>query len=167
MNPPPYRVIDADQHSMPPHDAYERYIDPKQRDKAVRSVMPPKSIQVTFGDDQLEEFGVKGAESDGDSDRSIRSERTRAAAIRRVAWVDLTDGPTRPPLRRPGGARTRGRNARRATRSTLGRACRRSANRGRSSRCSSGRADPTVRPVRRWRLRRVGAPGDGRPDGSQ
>ena len=41
MNALPYRIIDADQHSMPPHDAYERYIDPKQRDKAVRSVRGP------------------------------------------------------------------------------------------------------------------------------
>ena len=88
MNALPYRVIDADQHSIPPHDAYERYIDPKQRDKAVRSVCgsdgkwetlyagrpmrtPPKNFQVTFDDDQLAELGVKGAGGDGDSDRNI------------------------------------------------------------------------------------------------
>ena len=33
--------------------------------------MPPKNFQVTFGDDQLADLGVKGAGSDGDSDRNI------------------------------------------------------------------------------------------------
>jgi len=85
----PYRIVDADQHSMPPHDAYERYIDPKQRDKAVRNVrgpdgkwetlyagrpmrMPPAKFQVTFANDQLAEIGVHGAGGDGTSDRDIR-----------------------------------------------------------------------------------------------
>ncbi len=88
--PLPYLIVDADQHSMPPHDAYERYIDPKQRDKAVRNVrgpdgkwetlyagrpmrMPPKSFQVTFSNDQLAEVGVKGAGGEGASDRDIRN----------------------------------------------------------------------------------------------
>ena len=89
MSALPYRVIDADQHSIPPHDAYERYIDPKHRDKAVRNVrgsdgkwqtlyagrpmrMPPTNFQVTFDDGQLAELGVKGAGSDGDSERNIK-----------------------------------------------------------------------------------------------
>jgi predicted TIM-barrel fold metal-dependent hydrolase len=89
VTPLPYLIVDADQHSMPPHDAYERYIDPGQRDKAVRNVrgpdgtwqtlfagrpmrMPPRSFQVTFGDDQLGEIGLKGAGTDGKSDRDIR-----------------------------------------------------------------------------------------------
>jgi predicted TIM-barrel fold metal-dependent hydrolase len=87
-SPLPYLIIDADQHSMPPPDAYERYIDPKQRDKAVRDVrgpdgksrtlyagrpmrMRPKNFQVTFGDDQLGDIGLKGAGVDGDNDRDI------------------------------------------------------------------------------------------------
>ena len=61
-SPLPYLIIDADQHSTHPDDAFERYVDPKQRDKAVRNVrgpdgavqtlyagrpmrMPPKSFQ--------------------------------------------------------------------------------------------------------------------------
>ncbi len=87
-SPLPYLIIDADQHSMPPQDAYERYIDPKQRDKAVRTVrgsdgksetlyagrpmrMPPKNFQVTFGDDQLGEIGLKGAGVDEGSERDV------------------------------------------------------------------------------------------------
>ncbi len=86
MDALPYRIIDADQHSTPPDDAYERYIDPGKREKAVRSVrnadgtfettfagrpmrMPPKNFQVTFSDDQLSEIGLKGAGLDGPSDR--------------------------------------------------------------------------------------------------
>lgn len=38
MNPLPFGIFDADQHSIPPHDAYERYIDPSLREKAVRTV---------------------------------------------------------------------------------------------------------------------------------
>ena len=87
-SPLPYLIIDADQHSTHPDDAFERYIDPKQRDKAVRNVrgpdgevqtlyagrpmrMPPKSFQVTFSDDQLGEIGLKGAGVDGESDRDV------------------------------------------------------------------------------------------------
>jgi predicted TIM-barrel fold metal-dependent hydrolase len=86
----PYLIIDADEHSTPPDDAYERYIDPRQRDKAVRTVrapdgrvetlfagrpmrMPPKSFQVTFSDAQLSEIGLKGAGNDGASDRDVRN----------------------------------------------------------------------------------------------
>jgi len=87
-SPLPYRLIDADQHSMPPHDAYERYIDPDKRDRVVRNVrnadgkwetlyagrpmrMPPKNFQVTFGDDSLSDIGLKGAGVDGDNDRDL------------------------------------------------------------------------------------------------
>ncbi len=87
-SPLPYLIIDADQHSTHPDDAFERYVDPKQRDKAVRNVrgpdgavqtlyagrpmrMPPKSFQVTFSDDQLGEIGLKGAGVDGESDRDV------------------------------------------------------------------------------------------------
>lgn len=90
QNALPYLIIDADEHSTPPDDAYERYIDPKQRDKAVRTVrtpdgqvttlfagrpmrMPPKNFQVTFSDDQLAEIGLKGAGNDGASDRDVRN----------------------------------------------------------------------------------------------
>jgi predicted TIM-barrel fold metal-dependent hydrolase len=86
----PYLILDADEHSTPPHDAYERYIDPGQRDKAVRHVraadghwetlfagrpmrMPPKNYQVTFDDAQLAEIGLKGAGNDGASDRDVRN----------------------------------------------------------------------------------------------
>ncbi len=85
----PYPIVDADQHSMPPPDAYERYIDPSKRALAVRDVrgpdgvwqtlyagrpmrMPPVHFQVTFGDDQLAELGVSGAGGDGASDRDLR-----------------------------------------------------------------------------------------------
>jgi predicted TIM-barrel fold metal-dependent hydrolase len=77
----PYQVIDADQHSNPGvPDMYERYIDPRFRDKAIRIVkhegrveyvyagqparLAPKNrdrFQVTFSDEQLEELGIKGA----------------------------------------------------------------------------------------------------------
>lgn len=90
-SPLPYLIIDADQHSTPPPDAYERYIDPKQREKAVRDVqgpdgktqtlyagrpmrMPPKNFQVTFNDDSLADIGMKGAGNDGEgSDRDVQN----------------------------------------------------------------------------------------------
>jgi hypothetical protein len=40
-SPLPYLIIDADQYSTPPPDAYERYIDPKKREMAVRDVEGP------------------------------------------------------------------------------------------------------------------------------
>jgi predicted TIM-barrel fold metal-dependent hydrolase len=84
-----YRIIDADEHSTPPDDAYERYIDPRWRDKAVRTVrgpdgqvqtlfagrpmrMPPVNFQVTFGDDRLGEIGLRGAGND-EGDRDVRN----------------------------------------------------------------------------------------------
>ena len=89
-SPLPYLLMDADQHSMPPPDAYERYIDPLKSEMAVRTVrgpdgksetlyagrpmrMPPKNYQVTFGDDLLGEIGLKGAGVDGENDRDIRN----------------------------------------------------------------------------------------------
>ena len=90
-SPLPYLIIDADQHSTPPPDAYERYIDPKQREKAVRDVkgsdgktrtlyagkrmrMPPKNFQVTFNDDTLGEIGLKGAGNiEEGSDRDVQN----------------------------------------------------------------------------------------------
>jgi predicted TIM-barrel fold metal-dependent hydrolase len=77
----PYKVFDADQHTNPGvPDMFERYIDPKFRDKAIRKVAlddgtvetlyagrPARlaskkgsQFQVTFSDEQLEELGVKG-----------------------------------------------------------------------------------------------------------
>lgn len=86
----PYLVHDADEHSTPPPDAYERYIEPRHRDKAIRTVrgsngqwettfagrpmrMPPKSFQVTVTDEQLAELGLKGAGSDSGGDRDVEN----------------------------------------------------------------------------------------------
>jgi predicted TIM-barrel fold metal-dependent hydrolase len=72
-----YRVNDADEHSTPPLDAYERYIDPKAKAMAVRTVRNPdgtletlhngrplrlkaKNRQVVLSDEQLAELGVQG-----------------------------------------------------------------------------------------------------------
>jgi predicted TIM-barrel fold metal-dependent hydrolase len=78
----PYLIMDADEHSnLAPPDMYERYIDPRFRDKAIRTVAlddgtvqtlyagrpqrlaprPGEQFQVTFSDDQLDELGVSGA----------------------------------------------------------------------------------------------------------
>ena len=79
-----FGVNDADQHSVPPADAYERYIDPIHRDKAIRTVraadgrtttlyagrpprLQPKSGQVTFTDDDMADLGVvaNGVDEEG------------------------------------------------------------------------------------------------------
>jgi predicted TIM-barrel fold metal-dependent hydrolase len=78
----PYLIMDADEHSnLAPTGMYEQYIDPKFRDKAIRTVTlddgtvqtlyagrpqriaprPGAQFQVTFSDAQLEELGVAGA----------------------------------------------------------------------------------------------------------
>jgi predicted TIM-barrel fold metal-dependent hydrolase len=73
----PYLIMDADEHSNPSTpDMYERYIDPKHRDKAIRTVKLPDGTeetlyagrparlkarprrQITFSTDQLEEMGI-------------------------------------------------------------------------------------------------------------
>lgn len=77
----PFGVFDADQHTNPGvADMFERYIDPKFRDRAIRTVtredgslerlfagrparLGPREgakFHLTFSDDQLEELGVKG-----------------------------------------------------------------------------------------------------------
>jgi predicted TIM-barrel fold metal-dependent hydrolase len=70
-----FGVNDADQHSTPPADAYERYIDPAKRDKAVRTGpgpdgrlttlyagrparLQPSKGQVTFNDEDMVDLGV-------------------------------------------------------------------------------------------------------------
>ena len=72
-----FGVNDADQHSTPPPDAYERYIDPSRREKAIRVVegpdgrsitlyagraarLQPSQGQVTFQDADLADLGVRG-----------------------------------------------------------------------------------------------------------
>jgi hypothetical protein len=42
----PFWINDADNHFVEPVDMYERYIDPKQRDKAVRFVIDPSGRRV-------------------------------------------------------------------------------------------------------------------------
>src|SRR5262245_14519292 len=71
-----YLINDADEHSTPRPRAYEDYIDPDQRDMAIRTVRGPdgrrqqlfngrparfdmgESFQVTFASDTLDELGV-------------------------------------------------------------------------------------------------------------
>jgi predicted TIM-barrel fold metal-dependent hydrolase len=76
-----FMVNDADQHSTPALYAYERYIDPKDSDKAIRLVMKPdgtgemlfagrpahlksRDTQLTFSEEQLAALGVTGSGSD-------------------------------------------------------------------------------------------------------
>jgi predicted TIM-barrel fold metal-dependent hydrolase len=72
---PDYRFFDADEHSTPALDAYERYIDPKFRERAYNKITPrirAKNFQVTFSDEQLSELGVHGAGAgEGAADRDI------------------------------------------------------------------------------------------------
>jgi predicted TIM-barrel fold metal-dependent hydrolase len=73
-----YLMMDADQHSTPARDAYERYIDPDKKDMAIRTVKGPdgkwdqiyngrprkwraKNFQVVGSEEVLAEVGVKGA----------------------------------------------------------------------------------------------------------
>jgi predicted TIM-barrel fold metal-dependent hydrolase len=82
----PYQIMDADNHFNEPLDCYERYIDPAQRDLAIRYVQdadgnpiqlfaghPSKfsSSQITFSDDELTKMlgdAPKGAGGDGPAD---------------------------------------------------------------------------------------------------
>jgi predicted TIM-barrel fold metal-dependent hydrolase len=76
----PYLINDADEHSTPSHSAYERYIDPGQRDMAIRFVAGPdgrkeiryngrparftyQNYQVVGSNEQLAEVGVKDSGS--------------------------------------------------------------------------------------------------------
>ena len=80
----PFLINDADEHSEPPPDVYERYIDPDKRDMAIRVVsgegfraerlyngrparFRSQNLQVVASNTQLQEFGVKdlGDESSG------------------------------------------------------------------------------------------------------
>src|SRR5262245_4235211 len=80
-----YLVNDADEHSTPARDAYERYIDPDKRHMAIRTVKNDdgtytqlyngrpkkwryKNFQVVGSDDVLEELGVTGAGTATDED---------------------------------------------------------------------------------------------------
>src|SRR5262249_30513207 len=79
-----FGVNDADQHSTPPVDAYERYIDPSKREKAIRTEtgpdgrttvlyagrparLTPQSGQVTFTDEEMADLGVvaNGVDAEG------------------------------------------------------------------------------------------------------
>lgn len=79
-----YLMMDADQHSTPARDAYERYIDPDKKDMAIRTVKNDdgtwtqlyngrpkkwtfKNFQVVGSSEILEEIGVKDAGSDVDA----------------------------------------------------------------------------------------------------
>ena len=77
----PYQIMDADNHFNEPQDCYERYIDPSQRDLAIRYVkdadgnpiqlfagQPSKfsSSQITFSDDELSKM-LGDAATDGES----------------------------------------------------------------------------------------------------
>jgi len=76
-----YLINDADEHSTPASDAYERYIDPDKRHMAIRTVKNDdgtytqlyngrpkkwtyKNFQVVGSEELLEELGVKGAGSE-------------------------------------------------------------------------------------------------------
>jgi len=56
----PYLINDADEHSTPSHSAYERYIDPGQRDMAIRFVagvsLPPRRPAHRFRKPPLEQI---------------------------------------------------------------------------------------------------------------
>jgi predicted TIM-barrel fold metal-dependent hydrolase len=79
-----FGVNDADQHSTPPMDAYERYIDPSKRDKAIRlgpgpdgrptmlyagrpPRLRPSKGQVTFQDEDMSDMGIRanGVDDEG------------------------------------------------------------------------------------------------------
>ncbi|MGE0881789.1 MAG: amidohydrolase family protein [Acidimicrobiia bacterium] len=80
----PYLINDADEHSTPANDCYERYIDPAKKHMAVRRVvvdgkpewlyngrpqrLKPKNFQVTFSDETLSRVGVHGAGTTEDED---------------------------------------------------------------------------------------------------
>ena len=96
-----YLINDADEHSTPARDAYERYIDPDKRHMAIRTVKNDdgtysqlyngrpkkwtfKNFQVVGSSEVLEELGVVGAgtststdpdeqSADGDPGASLRS----------------------------------------------------------------------------------------------
>ena len=80
-----YLMNDADQHSTPARDAYERYIDPDKKDMAIRTVQNPdgswdqiyngrprkwraKNFQVVGSEEVLASVGVKGAGADVDTE---------------------------------------------------------------------------------------------------
>ena len=80
-----YLMMDADQHSTPARDAYERYIDPDKKHMAIRTVQNAegkweqiyngrpkkwvaKNFQVVGSADVLAEVGVKGAGADVDTE---------------------------------------------------------------------------------------------------
>src|ERR1700729_3422753 len=79
-----YLINDADQHSTPARDAYERYIDPDKRHMAIRTVQGPdgtweqiyngrsqkwraKNFQVVGSAEVLADVGVKGAGTEADA----------------------------------------------------------------------------------------------------
>jgi predicted TIM-barrel fold metal-dependent hydrolase len=85
----PYLIMDADEHSTPAEDAFERYIDPSRRHMAIRNVRsddgtirtlyagrPPRlsarNFQVIANDEILAELGVEGSGTNAETgDRPI------------------------------------------------------------------------------------------------
>ena len=107
----PYLIMDADEHSTPPDDAYERYIDPGRRDMAIRTVKGPdgttqtlyngrpprleaKNWQVVASEEMLAEIGVKGK---GDNDDAggrpvpLVDEPEHEALVLDLPWTPLRD----------------------------------------------------------------------------
>jgi predicted TIM-barrel fold metal-dependent hydrolase len=107
----PYLIMDADEHSSPDvPDMYERYIDPKYRDKAIRTVETPdggrqtlyagkperlkmrgERMQITYSKEQLEEAGVVSAEGDDEMGRG----RVPGSLLNRFNLLKDLDGDER------------------------------------------------------------------------
>src|SRR5689334_10824611 len=79
----PYLINDADNHFVEPLDMYERYIDPKWRDKAVRFVTDDKGRKALFYGGRPSATGLTRdsvPQNDEDLERLATSSAAAAAA---------------------------------------------------------------------------------------
>lgn len=94
----PFEINDADNHFVEPEDMYERYIDPRFRDKAVRFVSTPDGGRVQLFGDRPSKLGFT-RESAPQTDEEVEWLASAAAA-------EASAGPVTKPG--DGGARTPG-----------------------------------------------------------
>ena len=93
----PFRINDADNHFVEPEDMYERYIDPKHRDKAVRFVRDASGRRVQMYGDRPSKLAFT-RESAPQTRRGSRAARgDRGAAERRRGQAKPGDGGARAP----------------------------------------------------------------------
>ena len=94
----PFMINDADNHFLEPADMYERYIDPKQRDKVVR-------LAIDEDGNRVELFAGRPSKL-GFTRESVPQTQEEAGQLATIAASAATDENT--PLPGDGGARTPG-----------------------------------------------------------